>query len=207
MLGDNIYGGKSPADYKRKFEDVYENLLHNNVKFYASLGNHHDTNERFYKPFNMSGQRYYTIKKDNTEFFALDSTYMDPGQLEWLQKQLAESGADWKICFFHHPLYSDARYHGPDNDLRAKLEPIFQKFGVRVVLSGHEHVYERIKPQSNIWYFVMGNAGQLRAHDSDKRRRWRKDLTRTNRSCKWRSPQKSFTSERFREPGERWIPV
>ena len=45
---------------------------------------------------------------------------MDPGQLEWLQKQLAESGADWEICFFHHPLYSDARYHGPDNDLRAK---------------------------------------------------------------------------------------
>ena len=165
MLSYNIYGGKSPADYKRKFEDVYENLLHNNVKFYASLGNHDDTNERFYKPFNMSGQRYYTIKKDNTEFFGLDSTYMDPGQLEWLQKQLAESGADWKICFFHHPLYSDARYHGPDNDLRAKLEPIFQKFGVRVVLSGHEHVYERIKPQSNIWYFVMGNAGQLRAHD------------------------------------------
>jgi len=68
MLSYNIYGGKSPADYKRKFEDVYENLLHNNVKFYASLGNHDDTNERFYKPFNMSGQRYYTIKKDNTEF-------------------------------------------------------------------------------------------------------------------------------------------
>jgi hypothetical protein len=165
MLGDNIYGGKSPADYKRKFEDVYKPLLDENVKFYASLGNHDDTNERFYKPFNMNGQRYYTIKKGEAEFFALDSTYMDPDQLEWLQKELAASGAVWKICFFHHPLYSDARFHGPDNDLRARLEPIFQKFGVRIVLSGHEHVYERIKPHGNIYYFVMGNAGQLRPHD------------------------------------------
>ena len=165
MLGDNIYGSKTPADYKLKFEDVYKPLLDQGVKFYASLGNHDDPNERFYKPFNMNGQRYYTIKKGDVEFFALDSTYMDPGQLEWLGKELAVSGAAWKICFFHHPLYSDARYHGPDRDLRARLEPLFQKFGVRVVLSGHEHVYERINPHGDIYYFVMGNAGQLRPHD------------------------------------------
>ena len=113
----------------------------------------------------MNGQRYDKIKKYDVEFFALDSTYMDPGQLEWLGKELAASGAAWKICFFHHPIYSDARYHGPDDDLRARIEPIFRKFGVRVVLSGHEHVYERIKPHGGIYYFVMGNAGQLRPHD------------------------------------------
>jgi 3',5'-cyclic AMP phosphodiesterase CpdA len=165
MLGDNIYGSKTPADYRRKFEDAYKPLMDEGVKFYASLGNHDDPNERFYKPFNMNGQRYYTLKKGDVEFFALDSTYMDPGQIEWLQKQLGASGAGWKICFFHHPLYSDARKHGPDMDLRAKLEPVFLKSGVRVVLSGHEHVYERIKPHGDIYYFVMGNAGQLRPHD------------------------------------------
>ena len=165
MLGDNIYGRKTPADFRRKFEDVYQPLLAQGVKFYASLGNHDDPNERYYKPFNMNGQRYYTIKKGDVEFFALDSTYMDPQQLEWIQKQLSASGAIWKICFFHHPLYSDSRFHGPDTDLRTRLEPIFQKYGVNVVLSGHEHVYERIKPHGGIYYFVLGNAGQLRPHD------------------------------------------
>lgn len=45
------------------------------------------------------------------------------------------------------------------------MEPILQKNGVDVVLSGHEHVYERIKPQHGIYYFVLGNAGELRPHD------------------------------------------
>jgi predicted phosphodiesterase len=165
MLGDNIYGRKTPEDFKRKFEDPYKALLDDGVRFYASLGNHDDPNERYYKPFNMDGHRYYAIKKGDVEFFALDSTYFDPQQLDWLQKEVFNSGARWKICFFHHPLYSDARYHGPDTDLRSRIEPILQKAGVDIVLSGHEHVYERIKPQGDIHYFVLGNAGQLRPHD------------------------------------------
>jgi 3',5'-cyclic AMP phosphodiesterase CpdA len=165
MLGDNMYGGESPDDFKRKFEDPYKSLLDGGVKFYASLGNHDNPNQRFYKPFNMGGKRYYSIKKGNAEFFALDSTYMDAGQLAWLDKQLAGSSAAWKICFFHHPLYSDGKFHGPDKDLRARIEPIFEQRGVKVVLSGHEHVYERIKPQNGIHYFVLGNSGKLRPHN------------------------------------------
>jgi hypothetical protein len=40
---------------------------------------------------------------------------------------------------------------------------MFQKYQVNLVLSGHEHVYERIKPQNGIFYFVVGNSGELRA--------------------------------------------
>src|SRR6266851_4716991 len=58
MLGDNIYGGDSPADFKAKFEDPYKGLLDAGVKFYASLGNHDNPNQRFYKPFNMGEKRY-----------------------------------------------------------------------------------------------------------------------------------------------------
>src|SRR5581483_9563723 len=165
MLGDNIYGNKTAADFKRKFEEPYKALLEQGVKFYAALGNHDDPNERFYKPFNMNGQRYYTIRSGEVEFFALDSTYLDPQQLEWLDKQLSNSRARWKICFFHHPPFSAAHYHGPDLELRKQLEPLFEKYGVNVVLSGHEHVYERIKPRDGIYYFVLGSAGQLRPHD------------------------------------------
>jgi hypothetical protein len=165
MLGDNIYGGESASDFKKKFEDPYKRLLDAGVKFYASLGNHDNPNERFYKPYNMDGKRYYSMKKGNAEFFALDSNYMDPEQLAWLDKQLDGSSAPWKICFFHHPLYSDGKFHGPDKDLRARIEPIFEKRGVKMVLSGHEHVYERIKPQNGIYYFVLGNSGELRRHN------------------------------------------
>src|SRR6202521_1312750 len=153
MRGDNIYGGESPGDFKAKFEDPYKPLLDGGVKFYASLGNHDNPNERFYKPFNMEGKRYYSFKKGNAEFFALDSNYMDPEQLSWLDKQLEGSNAQWKICYFHHPLYSDGKFHGPDKDLRARIEPIFEKQGVKMVISGHDHVYERIKPQHGIYYF------------------------------------------------------
>jgi len=165
MLGDNIYGGKSQEDFQRKFEAPYKPLLDAGVKFYASLGNHDDPNEKLYKPFNMGGQRYYSFKKANATFFALDSNYMDSAQLEWLERELSTTSTPWKICFMHHPLYSDGRYHGPDLDLRTHLEPLFEKYGVNVVFSGHEHVYERIKPQRGTYYFVLGNSGELRYHN------------------------------------------
>lgn len=165
MLGDNIYGGDTPRDVVRKFEQPYKALLDANVKFYASLGNHDNPDERLYKLFNMGGERYYTFKKNDVAFFALDSTYMNPAQLGWLDQQLRNSTAAWKICFFHHPLYSDGKFHGADLDLRSTLAPIFQKYGVNVVFSGHDHVYERLKPQNGINYFVLGNSGQLRLHN------------------------------------------
>jgi predicted phosphodiesterase len=164
MLGDNIYGSKDEAAFKRKFEDPYAPLLSAGVKFYASLGNHDDPNERFYKPFNMGGQRYYRFKSGDVDFYALDSNYMDVEQMNWLQRELP-SGGGWKICFFHHPLYSNGRFHGPDADLRARLEPLFQQNGIDVVFAGHDHIYERLKPQQGIYYFVLGNAGELRPHD------------------------------------------
>jgi Calcineurin-like phosphoesterase len=165
MLGDNIYGGDHPSDFVRKFEQPYKPLLDAGVKFYASLGNHDSPNESQYKLFNMGGDRYYSFKKNDVAFFVLDSTYMSPQQLTWLEDQLQKANSAWKICYFHHPLYSDAKFHGPDLDLRSVLIPLFQKFGVNVVFSGHEHVYERLKPQDGIYYFVLGNSGQLRYHN------------------------------------------
>jgi len=166
MLGDNIYGGHSASDFKRKFEEPYKSLLDAGVKFYASLGNHDDPNiERLYKPFNMNGERYYTFKRGNVQFYALDSTYMDTRQLRWLEQNLRSSNAGWKICYFHHPLYSDGKMHGPDLDLRNQLTPLLKAYGVNAIFSGHEHAYERIKPQNGIYYFIQGDSGKLEHHD------------------------------------------
>jgi hypothetical protein len=165
MLGDNINQGHSQRAFAADFEQPYHLLLDAGVKFYASLGNHDDPIERFYKPFNMGGQRYYAYSKGNARFIVLDSNYMDSPQLEWLRLELSSNTSPWKIVYFHHPLYSNGRFHGPDTDLRSIVEPLFEKYGVNVVLSGHEHVYERILPQHGIYYFILGNAGELRPHN------------------------------------------
>jgi hypothetical protein len=162
MLGDNMYGSERPQDYVRKFEKPYAPLLASDVEFFASLGNHDEPNQRFYKPFNMNGERYYTFKKGPVRFFALDSNYIDGVQMDWLERELASSSEDWKIAFFHHPPYSSGTRHGSELDLRLQLEPLFIRHSVDVVFSGHEHFYERLKPQQGVQYFISGAAGKLR---------------------------------------------
>jgi hypothetical protein len=179
MLGDNIYGPHTPDDYVRKFEAPYEPLLAAGVSFHAAIGNHDDPAQIYYSPFHMGGQRYYTFRKGErtaagltgagVRFFALDSRSFDPAQLAWLRSALAESGSTWKICFFHHPIYTSGRYAGTAAALREALEPIVVTGDVDVVFSGHEHVYERVTPQRGVSYFVSGAAGSLRRGDLDGR--------------------------------------
>ena len=164
MLGDNMYGSERPQDYAKKFEAPYRALLDAKVEFYATLGNHDDPNQRFYKPFNLDGNRYRTFRKRNARFFVLDSNYMDPEQLQWLEKELQASGSDGKIAYFHHPLYTAAT-RGPNVELRTELEPLLVKHGVNVVFTGHEHLYERVKPQQGIYHFVAGGSAKLRRGD------------------------------------------
>jgi predicted phosphodiesterase len=162
-VGDNIYTGSQPSDIDKDFAVPYKALLDAGVPFYATLGNHDATNQRFYKPFNMNGANYYAFKKGSVRFFALDTNYLDPKQTAWIEAQLRDAGnGGWKICFFHHPLYSSGKYHGSALDLRKVLEPLFVKYGVDVVFSGHDHVYERVRPQQGIYYFTEGASGQLR---------------------------------------------
>ena len=165
MMGDNMYGGEDPKDFEKKFSEPYKALLDNQVKFYATLGNHDMPIQVNYENFNMNGKEYYRFKKGNIAFYSLNSNYMDKKQVKWLEDELAKDTSNWKICFFHHPPYSSAKAHGSDGQLREVVEPIFLKYGVNVVLTGHDHVYERIKPQKGIYYFVSGAGGKLRSGD------------------------------------------
>ena len=169
MTGDNLYGRERPGDYEEKFSIPYKPLIDAGVKFYASLGNHDDDGQTQYKLFNMNGSKYYSFKpKNGVRFFALDSNYVDDKQLDWLGKELAASGSDWKIAFFHHPLYSSGETHGSADVQRGLLEPLFVKHGVDVVITGHEHFYERIKPQKGVTYFIVGSSAKLRKGDLRK---------------------------------------
>ena len=168
MLGDNVYGSQGPLDLVKKFSQPYKALLDAGVKFYASLGNHDSPDNRLYPLFNMGGERYYAFSTKNVRFFALDSNQVDRKELAWLEDGLKASHDDWKICYFHHPLYSDGGTHGPSVDLRVLLEPLFVTYGVNVVFAGHDHIYERLTPQKGIYYFVEGASGQLRKSDAKR---------------------------------------
>jgi 1,4-alpha-glucan branching enzyme len=165
LLGDNMYGGESAKDFESKFSGVYDELLADKVKFYAALGNHDLALQTNYEQFNMNGKEYYRFKKGNVAFYALNSNYMDKKQVQWLEDELAKDTSEWKVAFMHHPPYSSGGKHGSDKQLREIVEPIFVKYGVNVVLTGHDHFYERVKPQKGIYYFVSGAGGKLRSGD------------------------------------------
>lgn len=170
LVGDNLYGSQRPQDFVVKFERPYKALLDQDVKFYASLGNHDAREQRYYKLFNMDGKLYYSFKApdEDVRFFALDSGYMNESQVDWVEKELRDSNEKWKIVYFHHPVYSSGDRHGSDRRLREVLEPLFIKYNVSVVLQGHDHVYERVKLQNGIAYFVVGSGGQLRRGNIDR---------------------------------------
>ena len=169
LTGDNIYGADGPADMKNKFELPYKSLLDRGVKFYASLGNHDTSNQRMYEHFNMKGEEYYRIERGNVSFYALNSNYLDKKQLDWLTGKLSKDPNKWRVAFFHHPPYSSGGRHGSDEDVQKILHPLFVTHGVDVVFTGHDHFYERVKPQDGITYFVAGAAGKIRKGDIKER--------------------------------------
>jgi predicted phosphodiesterase len=175
MLGDNIYEGSTPEDYRKKFELPYKPLLDAGVKFYAVLGNHDEPRQHLYPLFNTGGRRYYTFQPDrkglatvvgpSVRFFMLDTENVDMTQILWLRRELAASHSEWKIVVFHRPMYTSGRYALPAQRYRRLLEPALVLHGVSVTFAGHEHFYERTHPQRGIVHFISGGAGSLRRGD------------------------------------------
>ena len=145
------------------------------------MGNHDEVNQIKYENFNMDGKEYYRFKKGDISFYALNTTYLEKEQIDWLESELKDDDSRWKMAFFHHPPFSSGGRHGSDEDIRAVLHPIFVKHGMDVVFTGHDHFYERIKPQDGVQYFVTGAGGEVRRNDIKNRgltlRGYDKDLS------------------------------
>jgi 3',5'-cyclic AMP phosphodiesterase CpdA len=165
MLGDNLYQRGDIRVAKSNFEQPYADLLKAGVKFYPALGNHDlHTNDGLDEIayFKMPGH-WYSVQKGPLEFFLVDSArpHVNEQQMTWLYTALSSSTARWKILAMHLPIYSSA--HDTWNSLNwwlnIFLEPLLVKYRVSVVLSGHDHYYERIKPQRGIYYFISGGGG------------------------------------------------
>ena len=158
MLGDNLYDD----DYENEFLIPYKPLLDRGVKFYATLGNHDRDLEQHFKPFNMGDRDHYSFDEGNARFVALNSNHpRDAEQMKWFDTVYADAGDKWRIAFFHHPLYSSGIHAAEGRDvIRPAFEDALVRNRVNVVFAGHEHLYERIRPQRGIYHFVSGGGGR-----------------------------------------------
>ena len=174
--GDLVYNSAyyKPYDLWRKFEHPYRSLLEGGIPFYFALGNHDKIFSKFYMkypPLNMRRQKYHkqVLCEGLCDIFLLDSNPFisenvteESKQIKWLKENLSESKALWKIPVLHHPPYNYGNIYGMNEHLIDTLVPIFKQYGVRIVFSGHEHIYERIQPEKDgIIYFVTGSGGNL----------------------------------------------
>ena len=193
--GDNIYAdegglahsGSADADWEPKFFAPYRDLLQQ-IPFLPSVGNH-DGNasesrgdlpaylDNFFFPGNRPVRWYEFHFGGLADFFALDSSENTtsghpspnyaPGGTEsrWLKSALAKSSAPWKIPYFHHPPFNAGPGHGASYDDLKHWVDQFQRSGVKVAFSGHEHNFQFSEDSDatrHIRFVVSGAGGELR---------------------------------------------
>jgi hypothetical protein len=191
-LGDIVYGsasGVGPAThngYQNWFFDPYRDVLRARPMF-PTIGNHDNATasaqpyrDVFVLPehgasatYPQHAERFYSFDYGPVHFVSLDSetaflnTTQRQVQLDWLRADLAATTRDWKIVFFHRPGYSTGAEHGSDLTIRNAFGPIFEQYGVQLVLNGHDHTYERTLPMKvstdpsaqPVTYVVSGGGG------------------------------------------------
>jgi hypothetical protein len=164
LLGDNVYPHGDPAQVREKVLDPFAGVLDGGTLLLAALGNHDvetDDGTGQVRALGLPG-RWYSQQLGPAQLVVVDSTRpRDPEQLAWLERTLARSRAPWTVVAQHHPPFS-AGYHGSHRASRQALVPLYERFGVDLVLAGHDHDYQRIKPQRGIDYVVSGGAAKLR---------------------------------------------
>ncbi|MBI3804304.1 MAG: metallophosphoesterase family protein [Nitrospirae bacterium] len=161
VAGDLIYEKGADSEYDPHYFSPYGELI-NHLPFFPAAGNHDIVTEaggpfrrNFYLP---KGTFYYDFYWGDIHLISLDSNKVfDQKQRAWLETAL-QAPAQWKIVYFHHPAYSSAEY-GDTPSVQSQWVPLFEKYGVHLVINGHAHGYERTVPINGITYIVTGGGG------------------------------------------------
>jgi hypothetical protein len=158
-LGDNDYT-ESPRAFHRNWTASFGWLESAGLRVAGTLGNHDIRVEggRYeYDELDMPRARYRRTA-GNVTFFILNSNRVNSVQTEWLKKVLPASTAKWKIVVFHHPAWTCGGYRSNTAIVRTWV-PLFERYGVQLVLSGHDHNYQRFAPRHGVRYIVHGGGG------------------------------------------------
>jgi 3',5'-cyclic AMP phosphodiesterase CpdA len=173
LLGDNVYPYGDPAKLDEYVFRPFAAVLDSGAALYSITGNHDaladDGGLAQQRALGMPGF-WWSETFDDILLIGLDSNRVDdPDQMAFLESTLIASDAKWKIVAVHHSPYS-AGYQGSSHDVRDVFTPVFERYGVSLVLSGHDHDYQRSEPINGVTYLVSG-AG------ADTRRTGRADFT------------------------------
>ncbi len=150
FTGDAVDSGSSPTQWVEWFRAA--GTLDETAALMPTLGNHEDYAALYFDQFDLPGnERWYSFDWGNTHVVCLDSEAIRAGeQRQWLEEDLSAADANpaitWKVVFFHEPPFSSGLGHGSNTKVREAWCPLFDRYHVDLVLSGHEHNYERSGP-------------------------------------------------------------
>ena len=170
LLGDNVYPNGDPARLDEVVFDPLAPVLADGSRLLAILGNHDvadDHADAQLAALGMPARWWAETWGGDLLVVGLDSTTPhDPAQRRFLERVLSRSTATWKIVALHHPPYS-AGYQGSSSEARDIFSPTFARHGVQLVLSGHDHDYQRSEPIDGVVYVVSGAAAMTRRTGED----------------------------------------
>jgi hypothetical protein len=167
--GDNIYDSGHPSEFQDAWTRPYGWVERAGVDVVASLGNHDIGTENGRPVMRLLGMpgRWYAETVGEATLFVLDANTPElDSQTEWLDTALEESSATWKIAVFHQPAFS-CSFHDGDPTVQEMWVPLFERGGVDLVLSGHDHNYQRFAAHAGITYVVTGGGGNSSLYPLD----------------------------------------
>jgi hypothetical protein len=178
-LGDTQYDG-ALRDFQRSYDSTwgrFKEITH------PAIGNHeYDTGGHGYFAYfgdraGRPGAGFYSFDLGGWHLIALNSNCERVGgchrgstQERWLRNDLKKHSKQCTLAYWHHPRFSSGVEHGSEEAVGAFWEALYDH-GADVVLSGHEHNYERFAPQTpggrldrkeGIRQFVVGTGGKSR---------------------------------------------
>jgi acid phosphatase len=163
-VGDNVYPMGREKDWAHRFDPQYEQLRRT-APFHPTLGNHDyysgDLTAYFQRFPELHGNAWYTWNLGPAQFFVLDTEQRLDGasaQHAWLAAELAKSTAPYKVLQMHRPMVS-SRAGSIGRNIHGSLGPLLAKYGVQLVLAGHEHGYERSTDVNGTVFMVTGGGG------------------------------------------------
>ena len=167
VAGDLAYGKGTLAELEATFFQPYATMLRS-LPVQPVLGNHDygtDGGGPYRAVFSLpenggaaAREGWWSFDRGPVHVVGLDSGGDLQVQAEWLEQDLGDNGLPWVVAMLHAPPYSSGA-HGSNMGLRAAFGPIFDAHGVQLVISGHEHDYERTKPIHGTTYIVTGGGG------------------------------------------------
>lgn len=159
--GDMVANGRDPGQWA-----IFNRIaapLRRSAAFYPALGNHERNSAFYFADFKLPGNgRWYWVNIDSIHFIVLDTdSPIGPGseQYRWLEKDLQQTHrTDFTVAVFHHPPLNVGPHTADEKKLLGSIVPLFEKYGVDLVFTGHDHDYQRFS-YKNICFIVTGGGG------------------------------------------------